>query len=218
MSQSNHELLDHTNLMIDTFKDDRQKLMALHDLLLNHYYVQPKPDLADIPEKYKPVVHEIAEMVSSTIYVVNPETLEFVSFPVVEEYIFPTFEEMEKRILKVEKKSGKDGNIMEELEVDEFEQLYFDEYLKMRDWKHTIEIAPPRSNQSYQLMENFIHTLQTGNLRDVLFDTINRKKPFRHFNAIIHDSPLRQQWFDFRQQELEKYVWSEIKFGLENDD
>ncbi len=218
MAQSNQELLDQIYNMIETFKDKRQKLIDLHDLIFNHYYVQPKPESPDIPENYRPVVHEIAEMLEETVYVVNPETCEFVSFPMMGNYMILGFEEMEDRIQELEKELGKDGNIKKELETGDIDQLYYDEYLKMRDWENKIQIDPPRSKDSYRIMENFVHSLPTGKVRNDLLDAISRKKPFRNFNAIIHNSSAREQWFKFRQQEHEKYVWNEIDFGLRYPD
>ena len=61
-------------------------------------------------------------------------------------------------------------------------------------------------------MEKFVGTLPESRLSKMLSEALSGRKPFRHFNNIIHQSAERESWFAFRQKCLENYV-AEILAG-----
>jgi hypothetical protein len=93
----------------------------------------------------------------------------------------------------------KDALIMEDYEDEDWE----DPELK---WDNCITIEPLESRESFQLMENFVNQLKDKKVASRLSQALNGVKPFANFNCIIHDSKFREDWFAFRQKELEKYV------------
>ena len=55
-------------------------------------------------------------------------------------------------------------------------------------------------------MEQFVATLPESRISSMLSEALSERKPFRHFNHIIHQSDEREAWFAFRQKCLENYV------------
>lgn len=96
------------------------------------------------------------------------------------------------------------------LEVDfiprDVEYMDIDEQVSISDWEDRIRIEPLDSHDSYETMENFVAQLPNNGEKRRLLDAVDGYKPFANFNRIIHQSELREQWFEFRQRQLEKYV------------
>lgn len=84
------------------------------------------------------------------------------------------------------------------------------------EWTHALSVGPPETHDAFRFTEQFVHALSDGNLKQALHNALQRPKPFRHFNAIIHQSPQRESWFAFRQKCLEGYVFQEIGADLQN--
>ena len=56
------------------------------------------------------------------------------------------------------------------------------------------------SSKAFGVMEAFVETLRDNGLRSQLINALQRKKPFANFKYIIDNSPLRQEWFQFRDE------------------
>lgn len=52
--------------------------------------------------------------------------------------------------------------------------------------------------ESFRIMEGFIDTVKDKSLQAQLINALGRKRPFAHFKQVIDNSPLRQHWFDYR--------------------
>jgi len=72
-----------------------------------------------------------------------------------------------------------------------------------------IRIEPMNSTQSFAVMESFADQL-VSELRKKLLTTLNRPKPFRNFNYLIHESDFRQEWFDYRKKRNVEWVREQI--------
>jgi len=68
------------------------------------------------------------------------------------------------------------------------------------------QIEPPDSRESYSIMESFAYSVPEGELKDSLFNALDRKSPFANFNHIIHNSEAREDWFKHKTAELEDRV------------
>ncbi len=56
-------------------------------------------------------------------------------------------------------------------------------------------------------MNDFVNQLTDSNLQSILFEALSRKKPFQAFKFVIDNSgDFRQQWFDFKNEQLKKWV------------
>jgi hypothetical protein len=106
----------------------------------------------------------------------------------------------------------------ETLEVDaasqQLEYMDIDEHDSISEWEDRIKIEPLDSHDSYEIMGNFVAQLPYGRERERLSEAINGYKPFANFNRIIHQSEFRENWFEFRQKELEKFVTGNCLFKI----
>jgi hypothetical protein len=56
----------------------------------------------------------------------------------------------------------------------------------------------------YQIMENFCYSVVDDRIRGRLLDKIRGRGAFRRFKDAIHLNGIEDEWFRFRQEELEK--------------
>ncbi|MBZ9730562.1 UPF0158 family protein [Salegentibacter sp. JZCK2] len=78
------------------------------------------------------------------------------------------------------------------------------------NWGDYIRIEPMHSTQSYAVMESFADQLEADGFEKKLLAALNRPKPFRNFNYLIHESDFRQEWFDYRQERNVEWVREQI--------
>ena len=180
---SNDELLDGILGMLRAFKDNRHKLEKLHQYIIDELYEEPQEEDISVPQKYRELVKEIAEYLDTgMICYINSATMELLYIP--ENFDVDDSDEENPFIpdmKRVENESGK-----------------------------FIKIEPPASPISFGLMERFASSLTNAHYRTTLENALQKKKPFRNFNAIIHELPVREDWFAFKQKSLEAYVAKEL--------
>jgi hypothetical protein len=81
--------------------------------------------------------------------------------------------------------------------------------------KDYIQFVPMDSRESYEVMEDFIVTVDEENLRRELINALEKKKPFQNFKSIIDNSGVyRQKWFDFKTQQYIKYVEDQLDHSV----
>lgn len=85
-----------------------------------------------------------------------------------------------------------------------------------------VEIERPQSHDSYEIMADFTEQLDNSKLKKELENALNKKKPFREFKFVIDNSGIyRQQWFDFKNTQLKKWVIrkiQEVTYTSDNND
>lgn len=79
------------------------------------------------------------------------------------------------------------------------------------------EIEPQESSDSFKIMADFVNTLPESNyLKNRLTKALNKKRPFREFKSEMDNSrEYRQMWFDFKNQEIQKWVQEKIHRAYE---
>ena len=180
------EILD----ILNSVKEDEAALEKINSFLLEEIYDVYADE--KIPEKFQKPIASIADSINAGfICFFNLDTLEVEELP--------------------------------DLQVDdpeEFEDLtgvsYEEWNTKPENWKHCIEIRPLVSRDSYQIMELFVEEVDNEKLQQRLRYALNHRKPFANFGRLIDDSEYRQDWFDFRQKQLEQYVWQQVNNELDN--
>lgn len=192
MSPTN--LLDEILTMLQSLKDNPQKLAKLHQYILNELYTgeDAAGESIVIPKHYALLVKEVADSLSAAmVCYINPATLEKIDIPqsVIDTIFFDEEDD--------------EDNENDEEEGDLF---YADLKRIKRDWEQTVTINPPESGESFTFMERFVNTLPESRLSKMLSEALSGRKPFRHFNNIIHQSAEREAWFAFRQKCLEIYA------------
>lgn len=99
--------------------------------------------------------------------------------------------------------------------LDDFDDAY--EADKIEVEKHLdlyFKIEPPSSSESYNIMVDFIESLDQTKLKNDLTFAINKKRPFANFKHIIDRSDKREDWFEFKNQKLVHRVKIEFEYEL----
>lgn len=93
-------------------------------------------------------------------------------------------------------------------ECGDFEGYYQEVYRKVDGWRNCIRIDPPEPGESFRIMERFIRDCipDDAGIKGRLWKAVSGRKPFRNFKNVIDGSGYRQEWFDFRQVQLEQLV------------
>ncbi|RLD25304.1 MAG: hypothetical protein DRI54_05185 [Bacteroidetes bacterium] len=182
------QFLDEILPIINSVKEDKIKLEKIHRFLIDEIYEEPS--IIKIPEKYKPLIADIADSIGSEmICYVNVDTFEMEMLP--------------KLLLD-------DPLEYESMTGESFETMN----LMHPGWKNSIEIEPLESHESFKIMEGFVDHVPDLNLHQNLINALNHKKPFANFKNLIDDSAYRQDWFDYRQQWLEEYVYGLLEDAI----
>jgi len=63
-------------------------------------------------------------------------------------------------------------------------------------------------------MEGFFESVEDLEFKVKLQHSLNNKKPFQNFKRLVDNSYYRQDWFDFKQKTLERYVEKQINNWL----
>jgi hypothetical protein len=83
-----------------------------------------------------------------------------------------------------------------------------------------VEIESMQSYESFEIMVDFVETIPDSNkLKDRLMYALNKKKPFREFKFVIDNSgDYRQKWFDFKNENLQKWVLNQFNEKVSNEE
>jgi len=178
------ELLNQILSVLQAIKEDEDKLQQVHDFVMEEIY-EEEQQVVEVPEKYKKLVHEIADYITSGfVCYLNPKTLEH--------------EHISKQILD---------------DPDEYESATGETIegfnLKHETWDSCIVFEPLESYESFQIMKNFVSEVPET-LQNKLTDSLNRSRPFAKFKNIIDNSEFRYDWFEFRHERVKKIVFEKI--------
>ncbi|NDV93416.1 hypothetical protein D0T84_00595 [Dysgonomonas sp. 521] len=88
------------------------------------------------------------------------------------------------------------------------DDIYREVYDKIDQWEHCIRIEPLGAREFFKIMEDFIEDVIPASdiFKDILSMSIYGRHPFHNFKFLVETSPYRQDWFAFKQQQLEIYV------------
>ena len=195
-TMSTRDNLDKVLGFISVIRNDNEKLIKLleflEEMMANDSCLEDEEadeyDVERLPEKYRTVVKEIAGNLDVQIVsYLNPDTLE-VDFSPEDDFLSGFGEEEEE-----DNGGEKDPK---------------------SEWKDYITITPPKSHESYEIMEDFVEQLKDKRAASRLSQALNGAKPFANFNHIIHNSSVREEWFDFKETALERYVVKNYLYDL----
>jgi hypothetical protein len=79
------------------------------------------------------------------------------------------------------------------------------------NWDDYIGFEKMDSFQSFQVMEDFVDSLDQGDEKKRLEYAISRPKPFRNFKYEIEQSEHRQAWFTYRLNANIKWVEEQLE-------
>lgn len=174
--------------VVQTVKEDGEKLEVIHKFLFNEIYEESEED--KIPDKYKKVVTEIA----------NSLLAGFICF-------------FDANTLEVEEVPAELINDPEEFEMVTGETMH-SLGLNNEKWTESIRIEPMSSHDSFEVMEYFVEQLNNKDLQGKLVYALNKSRPLANFKNLVDSSDYRQQWFDYRETKWELHAWREIEDSL----
>lgn len=95
---------------------------------------------------------------------------------------------------------------------EDFKEAFSDSLKKVEKHKKDfIKFEHLESFESFKIMELFVEQLSDQNLKSELENVLVNKNPFQNFKNKVDHSDFRQNWFDFKQKELEKRVENELE-------
>ena len=194
-----NNLFDRILRIIEEVQDDEQQMQQILDYLVSVVDLEKYKPINQLPEKYRPVVNEIAQyMDMGMICYLNPETVKLSFIP---QELFYDIE-------------GSDD--VEEIKK-QLDYVHGWQTVEFLDWDNPIVFQPFPSNQSFRIMEKFTHNLPNDeNLRPKLINALQNRKPFANFGRIIDNSDLREDWFEFKREYLDNLVAEDLLMELEN--
>jgi hypothetical protein len=102
-------------------------------------------------------------------------------------------------------------NTSDEQELKEF---FRDDLNKISEQKADfIKLEVLKSFESFKIMERFSEQMSDQNFKSKLKNILENKKPFQNFKNSVDNSDFRQEWFDFKEKELEKIVKIQLNRG-----
>ncbi len=105
-------------------------------------------------------------------------------------------------------------NFSQYFDDEDFKDAFSDCLKKVENHKADfIKIESLESYESFKIMEFFVEQLPDENLKSELENVLANKKPFQNFKHKVDHSDFRQNWFDFKQTELEKIVETKLNSG-----
>ncbi len=88
-----------------------------------------------------------------------------------------------------------------------------------KNQKEYVPFEGPGSHDTYRIMEAFIGGIDNDAIRSYFEEVIHRKKPFGQFNnALQHYTVLREEWFQFKNEQLMQWVLQQlVDYNLKNE-
>jgi hypothetical protein len=103
-------------------------------------------------------------------------------------------------------------NLSQVSDEEEFKKVFLGDLEKIKKQKSDfIKIEVLESFESFKIMERFVEQMTDDQFKQELENILIRKKPFQNFKHSIDNSDFRQNWFDFKQNELEEIVKNLLK-------
>ncbi|MCB0745383.1 MAG: hypothetical protein KDC67_15860 [Ignavibacteriae bacterium] len=98
------------------------------------------------------------------------------------------------------------------VDQDDFKKAFEEDFKRIENNKTDfIKFDVLESFESFKIMELFVQQLTDKNLKTELRKVLENKKPFQNFKIKVDQSNFRQNWFDFKQKEIEKKVETKLK-------
>lgn len=187
-SQLLDEVLGHIRLI----KDDKNKLELVLEFLQDQIISDEEDELEEIPPAFEKVIKPIAQAIDAgEVCYLNLDTCETEDLP--REWVYEDFDREE------------DAGIPK----DEWKPF------KHTNWDNCMEFEPLESDETFRIMSDFAVQLKNEMLQAKLIQALSNRKPFANFKRIIDNAgEFRQQWFDFKDNELQKYVRTQIYLHL----
>ena len=90
---------------------------------------------------------------------------------------------------------------------DDFKEAFETEFERIeKQKKDLIKLEGLESFESFKIMEQFVDQLPDETFKEELEFVLANKKPFQKLKYLVEESNFRTDWFNFKQNALEKIV------------
>ncbi len=97
-------------------------------------------------------------------------------------------------------------------DLEDFKNAFEKDFERIENNKlDFIKFNSLESYESFKIMGLFVEQLPDQNLKADLKKALENKKPFQNFKNKVDQSDFRQNWFEFKQKEIEKRIETELK-------
>lgn len=94
-------------------------------------------------------------------------------------------------------------------------------YEDVEDEERYFCIEPVDSHEGYEIMEDFVGTIELEEIRDRLSEVLDRPKPFRNFKEALYDyTEIQKGFYEYKENRLKEILkeqLSEIGYEIEED-
>ena len=81
----------------------------------------------------------------------------------------------------------------------------------VEDEDRYLYIAPIASHEGYEMMQDFAASLESDEIRGLLFDALERKKPFRNFKDTLADYPdIEKKFYEYKDNRLKEILRGQL--------
>ena len=102
-------------------------------------------------------------------------------------------------------------NFLQVMDEEEFKESFRVDLEKIEKHKtEFIKIEVLKSSESFKIMERFVEQMSEQKFKSELENILARKNPFQNFKYKINHSDCRNDWFKFKQSELEKIIRNQL--------
>lgn len=130
------------------------------------------------------IIKEIAELVDrDEVVFLHKETREILSYPIADGPSDEEFDYIEQEVMEV-------------INIASDSYIRFD---------------PPDSDESYQIMEVFVETLEDAHLKARLTDALASRKPFRNFRNALQIEGIEDDWYNYKDAYFQVYVSDKLE-------
>jgi hypothetical protein len=77
--------------------------------------------------------------------------------------------------------------------------------------KEYLEVPRMTSSESFMIMEDFAEQMENRAMKIKLLQALDGKKPFSRFNHFIHNSDVKDNWFEFKKRRKLDWLRHELE-------
>ncbi|MFK8005734.1 MAG: UPF0158 family protein [Saprospiraceae bacterium] len=120
----------------------------------------------------------------------------------------------------IHKKTGESITVPHNLDEFDDTEIWEEELKKVNDNRDQyILIEKIESYDSFKILRRFLGKVSDPKLREKLMIAISQNKPFQRFRNILdYNGDVLKDWYQFKQEEIEKYIIRHLKNHFEEEE
>lgn len=86
-----------------------------------------------------------------------------------------------------------------------------------QNWEDYWVIRPMESWDAFEVMEDFVDSLEDSKVARRLTNSLQHRKSFQQFKRMIHESDLQKEWFAYKLKRYADYIRNTPDKGLPDE-